>query len=299
MERRSRMRKFLNNLEENAVMYDNMEKVGKGATVVGSSVGLTGGVCTIAGLVLSPFTAGLSLGFTMTGLGLGLTSGAVSLATMTTEIGVNTIEGNKANKALKSFMEDAQVINEHLEEVSNRETDWEKNVALGVSKILGKCVSMNRAIDSFVDCWVQAERVAARAASDIPDVGQAAAKGALGLSKKAARVGMIALNGLFIGLDAVTIYQNSSSLAKGVESEMAKFIRAKVQLWRSEMNSWQKIHDCLSQGREKSVQRNQVLTSPFYPLVCKKSEKDEFPRLCVIFFIFYFLFWAAWMLVSG
>lgn len=276
-ERSPRMLQFLDDLEVAAVQLDKMAKGAKISSVAGSSVGLVGGVLSIVGLALIPFTAGASLALTMTGLGLGITSGVNGIVTTATEIGVNKSETNKANETLKSFMEDVQGLLECLEEVSYRETDWVK-VALGVGRILGKGVGIGKAIDGLVDAIsairiLQVERGVANAASEIPDIGQAAAKGLLGLSKSA-RAGMIAVNALFIGVDTFFIFKDSISLAKGEGSEVSKFIRARAALWRSEMDSWQKINDSLCQGRERSFERNNVLKSPFYPWICDEDEWD-------------------------
>uniref|UniRef100_A0A8B9GTK6 Si:ch73-233k15.2 n=1 Tax=Astyanax mexicanus TaxID=7994 RepID=A0A8B9GTK6_ASTMX len=76
---RPRMFQFLSDLEETAVKLDRMTKGSSISSVAGSSVGIAGGVMSIIGLGLAPFTAGLSLGLTMTGLGLGVTSGVNSI----------------------------------------------------------------------------------------------------------------------------------------------------------------------------------------------------------------------------
>ena len=83
----TRMQKFLNDLEENAVQLDRMRKGSKISSVAGSSVGAVGGVLSIVGLALIPVTAGVSLGLTMAGLGMGITSGVNSIVTTATEVG--------------------------------------------------------------------------------------------------------------------------------------------------------------------------------------------------------------------
>lgn len=274
-ERSPRMLQFLDDLEGSATQLDNMKKGAKISSVAGSSVGLVGGVLSIVGLALIPVTAGVSLALTMAGLGLGITSGVNGIVTTATEIGVNKTKTDQANETLKSFMEDVQALQKHLEEVFNRETKW-VNMAVGVGRILGKFVGVGKAIDGLADAVsavkiLRTERAVARGAAEIPDIGQTAAKGVLGLSK-GARAGMIAVNALFIGVDIFFICKDSISLAKGEGSAVSKFIRARAALWRSEMDSWQKIHDSLCQGREKFIQRDSVLESQFYPWVSDKTE---------------------------
>uniref|UniRef100_A0A3B4XZA6 Apolipoprotein L n=1 Tax=Seriola lalandi dorsalis TaxID=1841481 RepID=A0A3B4XZA6_SERLL len=175
-----RMLQFLNELEESAVQLDRMNKGAKISSVAGSSVGAVGGVLSIIGLALIPVTAGVSLALTMTGVGLGITSGVNSVVTTATEVGVNVTQQKKASEVLKLFMEDVQSLQDCLEEVTNRETT-EISVVVEVSKVLCKAGVVGKNIDALVDVASAAKL----AAADIPDIGQAAVKGPLALSKSA------------------------------------------------------------------------------------------------------------------
>ncbi|KAK9534608.1 hypothetical protein VZT92_007042 [Zoarces viviparus] len=280
--RHPRMLDFLKDLEENAVQLDRMNKGAKISSVAGSSVGAVGGVLSIVGLALIPVTAGASLALTMTGVGMGITSGVNSLVTTGTEIGVNRKHQKKAGEIFQSFMEDVQSIQCCLEEVTNRETN-PVDVALGVGKMLYKAgaVSAIKVLRSE-ELAVSAGKVAVaegkalrnvpRVAADIPDIGQAAVKVPLALSKSA-RAGFIGLNTLFIGMDVFFICKDSIGLAKGSESEFSQLIRARAALWCSEMDSWQKIYDFLCEGLLTSEENKAVLEKPFYPE--KEIKKQE------------------------
>ncbi|CAK6968853.1 uncharacterized protein LOC128378913 [Scomber scombrus] len=293
-ERQPRMQMFLNDLEESAVQLDRMNKGAKISSVAGSSVGAVGGILSIIGLALIPVTAGVSLALTMTGVGLGITSGVNSAVTTATEIGVNRTYQKKASEAFQSFMEDVQILQDCLEEAINRETSA-IDVAVGVGKVCGKVCLLGKSIDSFVDAasaakllkseelFVSAGKVVAeegkalrnvpRLASDVPDIGQAAVKGPLALTKSA-RAGLIALNALFVGMDIFFICKDSVSLAKGNETDVSKFIRARAALWSSEMNSWQKIHDSLCQGLLTEKKRA-ILETPFEPEMEMEIKKEK------------------------
>lgn len=299
-ERQPRMLQFLNDLEESAVKLDRMNKGAKISSVAGSSVGAVGGVLSIIGLALIPVTAGVSLALTMTGVGLGITSGVNSAVTTATEIGVNRTYQKKASEAFQSFMEDVQSLQDCLDEVTNREAS-QIDVAVGVSKVLCKVGLVGKSIDSLADAAsavkmlkseeliVGAGKVVAqegkalrnvpRVASDIPDIGQAAVKGPLALSKSA-RAGLIALNALFLGMDIFFICKDSISLAKGNETEVSQFIRARAALWSSEMDSWKKTRDSLCQGLLTSEKKQVILETPFEPEMEIKKDKEtemEFP----------------------
>ncbi|XP_071323600.1 uncharacterized protein apol isoform X1 [Trachinotus anak] len=293
--RHPRMLQFLNELEETAVQLDRMNKGAKISSVAGSSVGAVGGVLSIIGLALIPVTAGVSLALTMTGVGLGITSGVNSAVTTATEIGVNVTQQKKANEVFKLFMEDVQSLQDCLDEVTKREIS-EIDVAVGVGKVLCKAGVVGKNIDALVDAASVAKllkseeliggvgkvvaqegkalRNVPRAAADIPDIGQAAVKGPLALSKSA-RAGLIAANALFLGMDIFFICKDSISLAKGSETEVSQFIRARAALWSSEMDSWQRIHDSLCQGLLTSEKNEALLETPFYPELDMEKQIEE------------------------
>ncbi|XP_075942688.1 apolipoprotein L3-like [Anarhichas minor] len=284
--RRPRMLQSLKDLEQFAVQLDRMNKGAKISSVAGSSVGAAGGVLCIVGLALMPVTAGLSLGLMIGGTTLGVTSGVNSVVTTTTEIAVNRTYQNKASKSFQSFMEDVQSIQDCLEEVSTQpavniqlKAEYVKVlmtlktsvfVGLGINSLITD-VSAFKAVQK-----AKTLRNISRVSSEIPDIGQAVGKGALALSNTARKV-YIGLNALFLGMDILIICKDSISLAKGSETEVSQFIRARATLWCSEMKSWQKIYDFLNKGQLSFEKDKAVLETPFYP-----ERKIKKRKLCVI-----------------
>ncbi|XP_063045203.1 apolipoprotein L4 isoform X1 [Engraulis encrasicolus] len=289
-QRHSRMEQFLSDLEESARQLDNMKFGANISTVAGSSVGVVGGVLSIVGLALAPVTAGVSLALTLSGVGLGVTSGVNSLVTGITEMAVNKKHGTEAQNTFQRFMEDVQKLGDCLEMVGSLEGNAlvlaEQNVAVGVGKAMGTACAIGKQIDALVDSasavkLIQTEEVAVTAmnllvqeakagrnipklAADLPDIGQMAKGTPLALSKSA-RSGFIALNALFIGLDVLFICKDSISLSKGSKNEMAQLIRSRAALWRSELDSWEKMHDSLCRGIWRFRRSQTILEQPFYP----------------------------------
>ncbi|XP_029945428.1 apolipoprotein L2-like [Salarias fasciatus] len=285
--RQPRMLTFLKDLEDTAVKLDRMNKGARISTVAGSSVGAVGGVLSIVGLALIPFTAGVSLSLTLAGVGLGITSGVNSIVTTATEMGVNKTQEKKANNSFQNFMEDVQRIQDCVDEAKCL-TDSEVTANTGEMnvEVNSEVGAGGMGIDVVVDtaCAInvlKSEQAAAgagrvlaqegkalssipRVASDIPDLGQAAAKTSVAVTKTA-RAGFITLNALFLGMDVFMIYKTSKNLAKGSETQVSKFIRARAALWSSVMDSWQKMFDSLVQGLETLKEKEAVLESPFYP----------------------------------
>ncbi|CAL8264389.1 unnamed protein product [Lota lota] len=282
-ERRDRMHTFLGDMEGTAIQLNRMKMGSQISNVTGSSVGLVGGILGIAGLALAPVTAGVSLGLTLGGLGLGITSGVNSVVTTATEIAVNKTQEKIASELLHSFIEDMSDIQACLEEVFNqRETKGVDylDVFRGVGQLGQKIVASGINITAFCENVSalnvlrneelitstgqlvlkdsQAGSSAAKMTSEIPDIGQAALKGPLALSKSARVVG-ITFNSLFIGLDIGIICKESIGLAYGDKSKVSQFIRSRAKLLRSELDLWQSLHDSLTCGKLTSESSKRIL----------------------------------------
>lgn len=289
-QRYTRMLQFLSDLEANAKQLDNMKLGASISSVAGSSVGVAGGVLSIVGLALAPVTAGVSLALTLTGAGLGVTSGVNSLVTSVTEMAVNKHHGTNANNIFQSFMEDVNEFVGRLELVASSEGSApgqdDLDCVVGAGKVLTRGFGIGQRIGGLVDAasavkTLQADEVVASAvklglqetkagrnvpklAADLPDIGQLAKGTPLALSKSA-RSGLIALNALFIGFDVFFICKDSISLAKGSKNEVAQFIRSRAVLWRSEVDSWERINNSLCRGIWKFRKSWRTLEQPFYP----------------------------------
>lgn len=289
--RRERMLEFLDAVEGSALQLDRMHRGARISSIASSSVGATGGVLAIAGLVLGPVTAGASLALTVAGLGMGVTSGVNTIVTTATEAGVNRTQTNKANRALGSFMSDVEAIHDALEGVAMKNIAQEQ-LSAAMCRVVARLGGLARALDGLVDAVSafragelldDAARVGepaargARVAQELPDVGQAAARGPLALSR-AARTGFILANALFVGLDVFFIIKDGMSLAKGSQSEAVKFLRARAALWRSQVKTWEKMCNSQQAGEEKVEKNRAVLQEPFYPRNPEEEGEEEQQR---------------------
>uniref|UniRef100_A0A3B3ZZG4 Uncharacterized protein n=1 Tax=Periophthalmus magnuspinnatus TaxID=409849 RepID=A0A3B3ZZG4_9GOBI len=245
---KERMLQFLEDLEACAVTLDDMTKGARISNVAGSSLGMVGGILSIVGLALTPVTFGVSMGLTVAGVGLGGISGVNSVVTTITEKGVNSVQKKKAEKTFEKFMEDMKslqmclndVIKQHFENIQESSTAQCLNIA-------SNCASALKGGNVFVKGT---------------EAGLAAAKGAAAIGK-AARGTFFAVNALFIGVDAFLIVNNSIDLYKNTPNIVSKFIKASAALWRSEVNSMQKIYDSLEEV-EENEHKKQQLQRPFY-----------------------------------
>ncbi|KAI2645787.1 Apolipoprotein L3 [Labeo rohita] len=225
-ERRSRMWQLLSDLEDTAVHLDRMKKGASISTVVGSSVGIIGGVLSVLGVVLIPVTAGTSLGLTVAGAGLGGISGVNALVTDSTEMAVNSHHEHKAQSYLKSFKDDMIKIEDCLNELVNSERPLVQPSGVDAAKIVRLTGEVIRGgvnvlgIAETIPLYksTKALRVAMRElnmARNIPQVAtylsrteQVAKSKMMTTLRVTGRITGI-INFLFIGLDGYSIYEAS------------------------------------------------------------------------------------------
>ncbi|XP_061605895.1 uncharacterized protein apol [Phyllopteryx taeniolatus] len=289
-QRRARMLELLDQLDQSTETLVRKNKAVKISTVAGSSVGAVSGALSIAGLSLIPITAGTSLALSMTGLGLALASWANCAVTSIVDYKLEQKFIKKASEVMDNFIEDAQ----SLDDVA----DKTRQLDAAVSEVLCEAHEVRRVglvadttsavktpqrnkevatrVGKVVVVGGKALRNVHKAVADARYVGHTALKGSVAVSRTA-RAGLIPLNGIFIGIDIVIICMDSVALAKGCESQVSQFLRARSALWRAEMESWQRMSDSLVRGLASFEENRAVIEAPVY----RDDKRDEKQR-CVI-----------------
>ncbi|KAK7929810.1 hypothetical protein WMY93_006205 [Mugilogobius chulae] len=251
-EKKQKMLKFLEDLEDCAVQLDRMKTGAQISNVVGSSVGLISGVLSIVGLALIPVTAGVSTGLIGAGVGLGLASGANAVVTSATELGVNHTQKKKADETFEKFMEDVNCLQESLNDVIKKHFE----------NVQERATSQTYQIGNHAAAALKAGNMIGKVA----EVGVAASKGAVA-AVKAARVGLITLSAVFIGVDVCVIVNNSIDLHKNTPNKVSKWIREKAALWKSEIDSMEQMFEALKDEElsENNSDKKDMLQWTFYP----------------------------------
>ncbi|XP_041961552.1 apolipoprotein L4-like [Alosa sapidissima] len=247
--RHTRMEQFLFDLEETEKKLNNMQRGASISSVASNSVAVASGICSIVGLALAPVTGGASLALTLTGVGLGVTGGVNSLVTGITDAVVNSRHRKKADYIFTNYKEDMEKLSVLLVEVADSKGSVgsdRKGIrrALEVGKAGYRVGAIAKKIDSLVD---GASAVKVLGSKDVVKIGKGFKGTPLALTQ-AARYGLIGLNVLCIGFDGVMIARESVSLSKRGKNEFAQIIRSRVDLWRSELESWSRIHESLRRG---------------------------------------------------
>ncbi|XP_068135243.1 apolipoprotein L3-like [Hyperolius riggenbachi] len=206
--------------QEMRSIADDMDEFHKKATiasVAGSAVGIAGGLTTLAGLVLAPFTLGTSL--TLSAIGIttatagGVTGAAASIAdTISTKNKLSRVEEivTKANKKIEEMKKISEKIDKEL-------NNWQCNLSSNEDT-----PEFARIGGRFGFAGVEAARVAR-----LIRISEASAQG----TKVAMQGGrtLTALSGIFAGLfifvDAYFVFKGAKDLQNGGKTKEAKDIR--------------------------------------------------------------------------
>ncbi|KAM3930006.1 apolipoprotein L4-like [Leptodactylus fuscus] len=206
-------------ITEMTTIADELDNFHRGATiasVTGSSVGVAGGITTIVGLALAPFTLGASLIVSGVGLGVaiagGVTGAGASIAdTVNIKTKCNRIQEivNEINEMMNRLKEISDNINA---EVTNLQHRWKGEELLNISRVFGKGAIAAVELSRMVQLG-KLSTVASRGA-------QVATRG---VQAAAAISGVLAA--LFIIIDAVFIVKGAVDLHNGSKTEEAAKIR--------------------------------------------------------------------------
>ncbi|XP_073530448.1 apolipoprotein L3-like [Phyllobates terribilis] len=198
---------------------DDLDEFHKGATiasVTGSSVGIAGGITTIVGLILAPFTAGASL--IVSGIGAGVAAvGGITGASASIADSVNM--KNKCSqvdeivKAINAEMDDLEKASKELDSLVNEIMSTQKVGDIPNSVRVG-----GRGVYAALEVvrLIQLGKVSAAAARGV----QIAAQGVRvfkGIS------GVLA--GLFIFIDIFFVAKGAVDIHRGSKTEQAAQIR--------------------------------------------------------------------------
>uniref|UniRef100_A0AAR2IVT6 Uncharacterized protein n=1 Tax=Pygocentrus nattereri TaxID=42514 RepID=A0AAR2IVT6_PYGNA len=278
---RTRMSRFLSDLKVTEDKLNKLETGSRISTVTGTSVGVAGGALSITGLALVPVSGGLSLALTFTGIGLGVLSGAARVVTSINKMAKKKKHGKKANNIFESFKEDVDKVLDCLDQTGRSQRPAphvdEGNILFGAVEVIvttgasvkgvKDMVQKGQALNAMNSVRTGKSLVCmglkeARVAQKIP-IGDIVKLSSQVISK-VVRVGTVAMNVLFIGIDLKTIYDECKNLDKGKKSKASELIFSRSALWRSETEAWEKIHDSLCKGKE-TIERNvEILDQPFY-----------------------------------
>lgn len=250
---------------------DKFSKNTKIAQITGGSTSAIGGVATVAGLALAPFTMGTSLIVTAVGLGIAAAGGLTSAGAGISNQVNNTMDRKKVEKIVQDYQEKMEDLNKCLtfikqgienlrrfDLIKMKNSAYNQDFPALTSRfyedgaMAGKAILVNaNEIMRFVQFAHVAGSTAARAVQ---------------IASMATGV----LTGLFVVMDIYFVSKDSKELKKGAKSEFAAKIREVAQQLHDGLVELNSIHQELqfNSPEKDSEKATEDLDS-------KKREKDN------------------------
>lgn len=212
-------------------LADSVDKVHRDCTisnVVASSTGIASGALSILGLVLAPFTAGLSLGLSAAGIGLGAAAAVTGLSTMVVE----TVNMSSAETQASSLNTDkVKCCLNDLYQVK----DLRRHIhAIREARRNPQLVATAQ---SYIETW---------GLSGPPPQEVSTHFGGTPLAvNRTARIGRGAFSGIFIGLDVYSLVKDAQDLQEGAKTASAENMRQKAQELEKKLEELTWIYESL------------------------------------------------------
>lgn len=209
-------------LERLRALADGLERVHEGTTIgslTGGVIGAVGGITSIVGLVLAPFTLGASLIVTGVGVGVGAVGGVTAGASNIT----NMINQSSDRKAVRSIIKE-------IEQKISAVVTWLLEINSGLQAISSQCPEAPSTDSTFTE--ENLRRVGLRAGKGlggivelvrlvrVANIGQLAAQ-----TSRAVRVAEVAtgvLSGLFVAVDIFFIAMDAKEIQHIKEAREAE-----------------------------------------------------------------------------
>ncbi|XP_056334840.1 apolipoprotein L1 isoform X2 [Danio aesculapii] len=204
---------------------DRFNKKTKIAQITGGSTSAVGGVATITGLILAPFTMGTSLIVTAVGLGVAMAGGLTSASAGITSTVNNSLDRKKVERIVEDYQAKMGDLNKCMKFIKQGITNLRK---FNLNKM--KKHAYNRdfpCFDNVYEDGAMAGKAILTNANEIMRVMQIAnvAGTTAARAVQIASISTGVLTGLFVGMDIYFVAKDSHELKNGSKSEFAAKIR--------------------------------------------------------------------------
>lgn len=204
---------------------DRFNKKTKIAQITGGSTSAVGGVATITGLILAPFTMGTSLIVTAVGLGVAMAGGLTSASAGISNTVNNSMDRKKVERIVEDYQAKMTDLNKCMKFIKQGITNLRK---FNLNKM--KKHAYNRdfpCFDNIYEDGAMAGKAILTNANEIMRVMQIAnvAGTTAARAVQIASISTGVLTGLFVGMDIYFVAKDSHELKNGAKSEFAAKIR--------------------------------------------------------------------------
>ncbi|XP_051555689.1 apolipoprotein L6-like isoform X2 [Myxocyprinus asiaticus] len=204
---------------------DRFNKKTKIAQITGGSTSALGGVTTITGLALAPFTMGASLIVTAVGLGVAMAGGLTSASAGISSAVNNSLDRKKVEHIVEDYQEKMDDLNKCMKFIKQGITNLRK---FNLNKMKKRAYNRDfPCFDNIYEDGAMAGKAILINANEIMRVVQVA-NAAGTTAARAVQIASVStgvLTGLFVGMDIYFVAKDSHELKKGAKSEFAAKIR--------------------------------------------------------------------------
>ncbi|XP_059419365.1 apolipoprotein L1 isoform X2 [Carassius carassius] len=203
---------------------DRFNKKTKIAQITGGSTSAVGGVATITGLILAPFTMGTSLIVTAVGLGVAMAGGLTSASAGISSTVNNSMDRKKVERIVNDYQAKMADLNKCMKFIKQGITNLRK---FNLNKMKNAYNRDFPCFDNIYEDGAMAGKAILTSANEIMRVMQIA-NAAGTTAARAVQIASIStgvLTGLFVGMDIYFVAKDSHELKNGAKSEFAAKIR--------------------------------------------------------------------------
>ncbi|XP_056598567.1 apolipoprotein L1 isoform X3 [Triplophysa dalaica] len=235
---------------------DRFNKKTKIAQITGGSTSALGGIATITGLALAPFTLGTSLIVTAVGLGVAIAGGLTSASAGISNTVNNSLDRKKVERIVEDYQEKMADLNKCMKFIKQGITNLRK---FNLNRVKKHAYNQDfPGFDNIYEDGAMAGKAILSNANEIMRVMQVA-NAAGTTAARAVQIASIStgvLTGLFVGMDIYFVAKDSHELKKGAKSEFAAKIREVAEQLHEglvELNSIREELQLSNAGNEKQA----------------------------------------------
>ncbi|XP_024904549.1 apolipoprotein L3 isoform X3 [Pteropus alecto] len=233
-------------------LADQADKVNKRCTIskiVASSTGVVSGILTIVGLSLAPVTAGASLVLLATGVGLGTAATVTGVSASIVENSNSSTVKAKASHLLSTGINKKEIVQEALRHGTPQVASVTGKCIKSVKDIVenAKAIRMAQAnplLLSEAKSFMTTGTVSVRSSNQI----QKAFGGTVLAMSKGARIAGVALAGVTLLLDTISLVKESKYLHEGAKMASAEELRQEAQTLEKQLEILTMIHELLQRA---------------------------------------------------
>ncbi|XP_043914817.1 apolipoprotein L1-like isoform X2 [Protopterus annectens] len=227
-----RIASFENKIQQLEKIADNLDSFHKGAVVAriaGSSVSAAGGITALTGLMLAPFTFGVSVVVAGVGVGISVLGGAASATSFIADSSTQKENCKKVKEIIVSYFQEADDIYKCLASLGE---EFEKIEKMD-ERFSSKYINMKNSKAEEGDPDVSLDEVAA-----FLGLAGAARAGLVAFHaiSKLARAFTGVLSGMFLALDAYLLVKDARELSEGASTETVDHIRKVAVALKESLN---------------------------------------------------------------